>query len=148
MRHILLAATAIAMIADGAAAQAPTSAAATPAANPLLADWSGPYGGVPPWDKVRPELFPQAFEVSMAERVAEYRRIADNPAAATFANTFVPMQLAGQRFGRVATLFGVMTGNMNSPAYQKLDREWSPRFAAAQDAITFDPKLFGRIEAI
>lgn len=150
MRHILLAATAtaIAMIADGAAAQAPTSAAATPAANPLLADWSGPYGGVPPWDKVRPELFPQAFEVSMAERAAEYRRIADNAAAPTFANTFVPMQLAGQRFGRVATLFGVMTGNMNSPAYQKLDREWSPRFAAAQDAITFDPKLFARIEAI
>ena len=148
MRHILLAATAIAMIAGAAAAQAPTSPAVAPAANPLLADWSGPYGGVPPWDKVRPELFAQAFEVSMAERVADYRRIADNPAAPTFENTFVPMQLAGQRFGRVATLFGVMTGNMNSPAYQKLDREWSPRFAAAQDAITFDPKLFARIETI
>ena len=148
MRHILLAATAIAMIADGAVAQMPTSPAVAPAANPLLADWSGPYGGVPPWDKVRPELFAQAFEVSMAERAADYRRIADNPAAPTFENTFVPMQLAGQRFGRVATLFGVMTGNMNSPAYQKLDREWSPRFAAAQDAITFDPKLFARIETI
>ena len=148
MRHILLAATAIAMIADGAVAQTPTSPAVAPAANPLLADWSGPYGGVPPWDKVRPELFAQAFEVSMAERAADYRRIADNPAAPTFENTFVPMQLAGQRFGRVATLFGVMTGNMNSPAYQKLDREWSPRFAAAQDAITFDPKLFARIETI
>ena len=148
MRHILLAATAIAMIADGAVAQMPTSPAVAPAANPLLADWSGPYGGVPPWDKVRPELFAQAFEVSMAERAADYRRIADNPAAPTFENTFVPMQLAGQRFGRVATLFGVMTGNMNSPAYQKLDREWSPRFAAAQDAITFDPRLFARIETI
>ncbi|RZM12592.1 MAG: M3 family peptidase [Sphingomonas sp.] len=148
MRHILLAATAIAMIAGGAVAQTPTSPAVAPAANPLLADWSGPYGGVPPWDKVRPELFAQAFEVSMAERAADYRRIADNPAAPTFENTFVPMQLAGQRFGRVATLFGVMTGNMNSPAYQKLDREWSPRFAAAQDAITFDPKLFARIETI
>jgi len=148
MRHILLAATAIAMIADGAVAQTPASPAVAPAANPLLADWSGPYGGVPPWDKVRPELFAQAFEVSMAERAADYRRIADNPAAPTFENTFVPMQLAGQRFGRVATLFGVMTGNMNSPAYQKLDREWSPRFAAAQDAITFDPKLFARIETI
>ena len=148
MRHILLAATAIAMIAGAAAAQTPTSPAVAPAANPLLADWSGPYGGVPPWDKVRPELFAQAFEVSMAERAADYRRIADNPAAPTFENTFVPMQLAGQRFGRVATLFGVMTGNMNSPAYQKLDREWSPRFAAAQDAITFDPKLFARIETI
>ena len=32
----------------------PLALAATPApANPLLAPWSGPYGGVPPFDKVR-----------------------------------------------------------------------------------------------
>src|SRR5690606_17291576 len=30
------------------------------ARNPLLAEWSGPYGGVPPWDQVRPEDFPEA----------------------------------------------------------------------------------------
>lgn len=147
MYHILLATGAVALMAGSVAAQ--TNAAATaPAANPLLADWTGPYGGVPPWDKVKPELFPAAFEASLAERAADYRRIADNPAAPTFANTFVPMQLAGQRYGRVMTLFGVMTGNMNTPAYQALDREWSPKFAAASDAITFDPKLFARIEAV
>ena len=147
MYHILLATGAVALMAGSVAAQ--TNAAATaPAANPLLADWTGAYGGVPPWDKVKPELFPAAFEASLAERAADYRRIADNPAAPTFANTFVPMQLAGQRYGRVMTLFGVMTGNMNTPAYQALDREWSPKFAAASDAITFDPKLFARIEAV
>ena len=147
MHHILLAASAIALMAGTVTAQG--NPAATPqAANPLLADWTGPYGGVPPWDKVKPELFPAAFEASLAERAAEYRRIADNPAAPTFANTFVPMQLAGQRYGRVMTLFGVMTGNMNTPAYQALDREWSPKFSAASDAITFDPGLFARIEAV
>jgi len=36
MRHILLAATAIAMIADGAVAQTPTSPAVAPAAGELL----------------------------------------------------------------------------------------------------------------
>ncbi len=147
MRHILLAASASALMATSAFAQTNPPAAAE-ATNPLLADWTGPYGGVPPWDKVKPELFPAAFEVSLAERAADYRKIADNPAAPTFANTFVPMQLAGQRYGRVMTLFGVMTGNLNRPAYQALDREWSPKFAAASDAITFDPKLFARIEAV
>ncbi|GAA0666278.1 peptidyl-dipeptidase Dcp [Sphingomonas insulae] len=147
MHHILLATTAIALMASSVAAQSDTAATA-PATNPLLADWSGPYGGVPPWDKAKPELFPAAFQASLAERAADYRKIADNPAAPTFANTFVPMQLAGQRYGRVMTLFGVMTGNMNTPAYQALDREWSPKFAAASDAITFDPKLFARIEAV
>jgi peptidyl-dipeptidase Dcp len=153
LRHILLAAHFLAgtamLIAPGVSAQsASVGNAVSTAANPLLADWTGPYGGVPPWDKVRPELFPAAFDASLAERAADYRRIADNPAAPTFANTLVPMQLAGQRYGRVMTLFGVMTGNMNNPAYQALDREWSPKFAAASDAITFDPKLFGRIEAV
>ncbi|UUL84307.1 M3 family metallopeptidase [Sphingomonas qomolangmaensis] len=126
---------------------APAPAAAV-AANPLLADWTGPYGGVPPWDKVTPALFPQAMEVAIAERRAEYRRIADNRAAPTFANTFVPMQNAGKRLGRVLAVFGVMTSNMNSPAYQALDREWSPKLSAAGDEITFDPKLFARIQAI
>lgn len=140
------------MVATSALVQTAPASSATgntsAAANPLLAEWTGPYGGVPPWDKVKPELFPSAFEVAMAERAVDYAGIADNPAAPTFANTFVPMQLAGQRYGRVMTMFGVMTGNMNSPAYQALDREWSPKFAAASDAITFNPKLFARIAAI
>ncbi|WP_374942395.1 M3 family metallopeptidase [Sphingomonas sp.] len=146
MRQLLLAATVLAALPMTAApAQAPATAVI---ANPLLVDWTGSYSGVPPWDKVRPVLFPQAFAVALDERTAEYARITADPAAPTFANTILPMQLAGQRLGRVNTLFGVMTGNMNTPAYQALDREWSPRLAAAQDRITFDAKLFARIEAI
>ncbi len=145
MHFLPLAISAAALMAS-ASTMAQTAVA--PSANPLLADWTGPAGGVPPWNKVRPELFPQAFETTLAERTAEYRKIADNPAKPTFANTIVPMQLAGKRYGQVMTLFGVMTGNMNTPAYQKLDREWSPKFSAASDAITFDKPLFARIQAI
>lgn len=126
----------------------PPQAVQAPAANPLIAPWTGAYGGVPPWDKVKPELFPAAFEAALAERRQDYERIANNPAKPTFANTFVPMQNAGQTLNRVMTLFGVMTGNMNTPAYQALDREWSPKLSKASDEITFNPKLFARIEAI
>ncbi|RXD07406.1 M3 family peptidase [Sphingomonas sp. UV9] len=147
MQFLYLAASAVALMASTSVV-AQVAPATTPAANPLLADWTGPMGGVPPWDKVRPELFPQAFETTLAERAADYRKIADNRAKPTFANTIVPMQLAGKRYGQVMTLFGVMTGNMNTPAYQKLDREWSPKFSAASDAITFDKPLFARIQAI
>jgi len=126
----------------------PPQAVQAPATNPLIAPWTGPYGGVPPWDKVKPELFPAAFEAAVAERKRDYDRIANNPAKPSFANTFVPMQNAGQTLNRVMTLFGVMTGNMNTPAYQALDREWSPKLSKASDEITFNPKLFARIEAI
>jgi peptidyl-dipeptidase Dcp len=146
-----LAATALSLIMSTTAHAQTTQAApaATPAeGNPLLQTWGGSYGGVPPWDQVRPELFPEAFATALAERQAEYERIANDPAAPTFENTFVPMQLAGERLGRVNALFGVMTSNMNNPAYQALDAEWSPRQSAAQDAITFNPALLARIEAI
>jgi peptidyl-dipeptidase Dcp len=138
------------LAASAAALMASTSAIAqtAPVANPLLAEWTGPDGGVPPWDKVRPELFPPAFATAMAERAADYRKIADNSAKPTFANTILPMQLAGKRYSQVMTLFGVMTGNMNTPAYQAIDREWSPKFSAASDAITFDKPLFARIQAV
>ncbi len=150
LRNLLLAASLTALVtilaADPLAAQG--SVVRPAESNPLLADWTGPYGGVPPWDKVKPDLFPAAFAAALDERAAEYRRIADNPEPPTFANTFLPMQLAGVRLQRVGTLFGVMTSNMNTPAYQALEKTWSPKLSAAQDAITFDPKLFSRIEAI
>ncbi|WP_121119500.1 M3 family metallopeptidase [Croceibacterium ferulae] len=148
---VFLAATALSLIMSSsvqAQTQGTTQAAAPVQSNPLLAMWSGSYGGVPPWDQVRPELFPEAFATALAERQAEYEAIASNPEAPTFANTFVPMQLAGEQLGRVNALFGVMTSNMNNPAYQALDAEWSPKQAAAQDAITFNPALLARIEAI
>ncbi len=148
MHFLPLVFSAAALMASTSAIAQTGGAPVAPAANPLLADWTGPTGGVPPWDKVRPELFPQAFETALAERTAEYRKIADNPAKPSFANTIVPMQLVGKRYGQVMTLFGVMTSNMNTPAYQKLDREWSPKFSAASDAITFDKPLFARIQAI
>ncbi|MGX0583659.1 M3 family metallopeptidase [Sphingomonas sanguinis] len=147
MRHLSLA-VALAALMSGSAMAAPPQAVQAPAANPLIAPWTGPYGGVPPWDKVKPELFPAAFEAALAERKRDYDRIANDPAKPTFANTFVPMQNAGQTLNRVMTLFGVMTGNMNTPAYQALDREWSPKLSKASDEITFNPKLFARIETI
>ncbi|KHL25013.1 peptidase M3 [Croceibacterium mercuriale] len=148
---VFLAATALSLIMSSAVHAQTTQQAGTAApadGNPLLQTWGGSYGGVPPWDQVRPELFPEAFATALAERQEEYERIASNPAAPTFENTFVPMQLAGERLGRVNALFGVMTSNMNNPAYQALDAEWSPKQSAAQDAITFNPALLARIEAI
>ncbi|HET9441150.1 MAG TPA: M3 family metallopeptidase [Longimicrobiales bacterium] len=123
-------------------------AVAPSTSNPLLLAWAGPYGGVPPWDKVRPELFPEAFQAAIDARRAEVSAIAQNPEPATFANTFVPLQDGGRMLQRVNALFGVMTNNLNTPAYQALDREWSPKLAAAQDEIVFNEQLFRRIETV
>ena len=167
IRNLLLAGAAALIGASGGVTTAQTpatgaaSAASAPApvqlsaetqevlrTNPVIREWTGPYGGVPPWDQVRPEHFPPAFGAGIDARQAEYDAIASNPAPPTFANTFVPMQDAGRALGRTSSLFGVMTGNMNSPEYQKLEAEWSPKLTAAANRITFNRPLFGRIEAI
>jgi peptidyl-dipeptidase Dcp len=117
-------------------------------ANPLLQQWTGPHGGVPPWDQVRPALFPEAFQAGINARRVEIQAIVNNTAPATFENTFLPLQNTGRQLGRVLTLFSVMTSNMNNAEYQALDREWSPRLAAASDEITFNEALFRRIQAV
>src|ERR1044072_1510060 len=45
------------------AADAPAATANT---NPLLAPWPGAYGGVPPFDKIKPDLFPAPLQTAPA----------------------------------------------------------------------------------
>jgi peptidyl-dipeptidase Dcp len=133
-----------------AADPAPAAGPSAPAVpdNILLADWTGPYEGVPPWDKVTPALFPEAFQFAIDEQQREVNAIVNNPAAPTFQNTVEALERAGERLGRVGALFGVMSGNMATPEYQALQKTWGPKLAAASDAIVLNPQLFGRIKAI
>jgi peptidyl-dipeptidase Dcp len=117
-------------------------------ANPILAAWTGPYGGVPPWDRAQADKFPEAFTTGLALLLAQIDAIANNPEPPTFANVIVPLEDAGRDEGRAEVLFGVLTNNMNTPDVQALDREWSPKIAAANDKITFNEKLFSRISQV
>ncbi|HEX8583418.1 MAG TPA: M3 family metallopeptidase [Allosphingosinicella sp.] len=142
--------TGTAMTETAAADPAPAAEPAAPAVpdNILLADWTGPYDGVPPWDKVTPELFPEAIQFGIDEQRREVLAIAENPEAPTFANTVEALEKVGERLDRVLSMFGVMTSNMATPAYQALDKEWSPKLSAAGDEITLNPKLFQRIKTV
>jgi peptidyl-dipeptidase Dcp len=131
---------------------APIAAAAEPADtvpdNILLAEWTGPFAGVPPWDRVKPELFPQAFQFGIDEQRREVLAIADNSAAPSFANTVEALEKVGERLDRINNFFGVMTGNVTTPEYQALDKLWSPKLAAAYDEIVLNPRLFQRVKAV
>src|SRR6185369_6411800 len=116
--------------------------------NPLLADWEGPYGGVPPFDRVQIPLFKPALEGAIAERLTEIQRIASDPAPPTFENTIVALERAGRTLDRVGTLYGVWGSTMASPEYQVVQREMAPKLAAAEDEITQNEALFKRIEAV
>jgi len=116
--------------------------------NPLLANWEGPYGGIPPFDRVQIPLFKPALETAMSENLAEIQRIANDPAPPNFENTIVAMERTGQVLDRVGTLYGVWGATMSSPDYQAVQREMAPRLAAFSDQITQNEPLFKRIEAV
>jgi peptidyl-dipeptidase Dcp len=116
--------------------------------NPLLAKWEGPYGGVPPFDRVQVALFKPALEEAMSEQLREIDRIASDPAAPDFDNTIVALERAGQTLNRVETLYGVWSATMSGPEFQVVQREMAPRLAAFNDQITQNEPLFKRIEAV
>ena len=117
-------------------------------ANPMLAVWSGPHGGVPPWDRAKAELFPAAFETGLALLLAEIDTIANNSAPPTFGNVIVPLEDAGRHENRAEVLFSVLNNNLKTADVQAVDREWSPKIAGANDKITFNEKLFSRISQV
>ena len=116
--------------------------------NPLLQPWSGPYGGVPPFDKVRIADFEPALEWAMDEARREIDRIANDPAPPTFENTIAAMENSGRTLDRVGAIYGIWSSNMSSPEFQPVEREMEPRLAAFSDEITQNEKLFRRIEAV
>jgi peptidyl-dipeptidase Dcp len=116
--------------------------------NPLLMKWEGPYGGVPPFDRVQISLFKPALETAMAEQLAEIDTIAKNTAAPDFENTIAALERSGETFDRVTTIYGVWGATMASPEYQAVQREMAPRLAAFNDQITQNEPLFKRIEAV
>jgi len=116
--------------------------------NPLLSEWSGPYGGLPPFDQVKVEYFKPALEAAMAENLAEIDKIADDSAPPTFENTIVAMEKAGQTLDRVGTIYAVWQSTMSSADFQVVQREMAPKLAAFSDKITQNEKLFTRIEAV
>ncbi len=123
------------------------TAPATPD-NPLLRPWTGPYGGVPPFDQVKVEQFQPAIEAAMAEALAEIDAIANDPAPPTFENTIVAKEKTGRTLDRVMAVFGVYGSTMSTPEFQAVELEVSPKLAAFGDRIIQNEKLFARIAAV
>ena len=126
---------------------AETAAAAAPG-NPLLAKWTGPYGGVPPFDRVRISDFKPALEEAMAANLKEVDAIAKNPSRPDFENTIAALERAGKPFERASTIYGIFSSTMSSDDFQKVETEMAPKLAAFNDEIVQNRELFSRIAAV
>ncbi|MEZ0496267.1 M3 family metallopeptidase [Sphingomonas sp. IW22] len=125
-----------------------TTAPAAVDPTPMTAEWTGAFDGVPRWDKVKPAMFPAAFERAMAEARAQFVAVRDNPAAPTFANTIEAQERAINAFDRVYPVWGVYNSNLATPEVQAIAAEWNPKLSAFATELSLDPKMFQRVKTL
>ena len=112
--------------------------------NPFYAASTLPFQA-PPFDKISDGDYQPAIEEGMRQHLAEIEKIANNPAAPTFENTFVAMEKSGAMLDRVMAAFNTVTGANTDDTLQKIQGQEAPRLAAHRDAIAFNDKRFHRI---
>lgn len=110
--------------------------------------WSGPYGGVPPFDKVRIPQLRTELEEAIEDALLRVDAIAKNPLAPSFDNTIAALERSDERLSRVQAIYRVWVSNMSTEEFRPVQTEMEPKLAAYRDKLTQNGALFKRIEAV
>ncbi len=160
MRKIFLAGAAVSTLVFAAACSGPPAPAGDGTStenakqdmsmsdNPLLAEYAGPYGGTPAFDKARVSDLKPALEAGMAKNLAEIDAITANRDAPTFENTIVALERSGRDLNRVFTYWGIWSSNMSSPEFRAIQGEMAPKLSEFGSKITQNAALFARVKAV
>lgn len=120
---------------------------ASHSSNPLLTEWTTPFGA-PPFDKIKTELYLPALKEGISQKRIEIERIVGNPEPPTFANTIETLDATGELFDKVSNVFYNMISAETSDALQAVAREEAPLESALSDDILMNEKLFARVGTV
>lgn len=115
--------------------------------NPAIAVWEGPLG-LPEFNKIADADFEAALATAFPAHLVEMDAIADNYATPSFENTIVALEKSGELLDRAAGIFWNLTGSNTNETLQALELKLSPEFSRHYSAITMNPALFARINAL
>jgi peptidyl-dipeptidase Dcp len=127
----------------------PSHAAAQPAnLSELTTAWPGPYGGLPPVDRVTPARLDAAYRQAIDAKRAEIRVVASDPQRPTFENTIAPLEASGKALARVRALLDLYTSTASTDEIRAVAARVTPLGAGLDDEIAHDPILFSRVDAV
>ena len=112
--------------------------------NPFFKAWTTSFG-LPPFDRIRPEHFPPAFDRGMSEQNAEIAAITSGAAPPGFANTIEALERSGRLLDRVSRVFFNLDASNTNEALEAIARDYAPRLAQHRMRIALDAGLFARI---
>ncbi len=115
--------------------------------NPFFSPWSTPHA-VPPFDLIEPAHFLPAFHEGIRLHLAEIDALTANPDPPTFPNTIEALERSGAFLSRVGDVFGNLNASHTNPELQAIAREVAPLMANHRSAITLNPALFARVDAV
>jgi len=116
--------------------------------NILLQEWTGPYNGIPAFDKMNIEDIKPAIEKGMELNLQEIDEITANTEAPTFENTIVPLEKSGEALDRVFTYYGIWSSNVSSPEFRKIQGDMAPILSDFRSKISQNAALFQRIKTV
>jgi peptidyl-dipeptidase Dcp len=116
--------------------------------NPIFAPWQGPYGGVPPFDRVKVEDLEPALRAAMIEALTEIDRIAINPDPPTFRSTLEALEKTGRTLNRVIAAYRIFTSSLSNEPIRELEARMNPLLSEHRDRIVLNEKLFARIQTV
>nr|WP_246021994.1 M3 family metallopeptidase [Flavobacterium cellulosilyticum] len=115
--------------------------------NPLLQKSTLQYQA-PQFNLIKDSDFKPAFEHGIKVHDQEIEKIANNLAKPTFENTVLALEISGQDFKRAKMIFENLTSANKNPTLQAIEEEYAPIFAAHEDKMYLNRKLFLRFEAL
>ena len=116
--------------------------------NPLLQEWTGPYGGLPDFDQIEIGDVKDAMVTAMDMSLSEIEMISNNPDEPTFENTIEEMERSGAALKRAFVYYGILRSNMSTPEFREIDLALAPQFADYSAKITQNQRLFSRLQII
>jgi peptidyl-dipeptidase Dcp len=116
-------------------------------ANPLLMEWTTPFG-VPPFQEIKPEHFLPAYKEAIVQQRKEVEAIAGGKQAPTFANTIEALENTGELLAKVSAVFSNLNSADTNDKLQAINRETTPMLSALRDDINLNPALFARVKAV
>ncbi|MGM9841480.1 MAG: M3 family metallopeptidase [Candidatus Limisoma sp.] len=117
------------------------------ATNPFLSDYNTRFN-IPPFERIAEDDYMPALKAGMEQHNKEIQAIIDNTETATFENTIVAFDNAGQLLENVSLAFNSIYEAMSTPHMQKIGTEVFPMLSSHSDEIMMNGKLFARIKTV
>lgn len=115
--------------------------------NPLLEDYHTPHQ-TPPFDRIRTEHYKPAFQEAIRQAGEEIKEIGTLKEEASFENTIVALDNAGDKLNDISSLFFNLNNACTNDEIQQIAQDISPWLTEFSNSIYMNKALFERVKQI